>query len=152
MPFVFFTFFSVNGSAAEHSLLSVEERKRLAEKFLAAGKGKLDLIVIQCGTENLVNTKELVCYVVPIMNCIIKILHFRLLMLKVLVLIVWQPLHQLISRLKIQVGTVYLINGGIIQYAILVDTLTVYLNIIQYCIVQFTVCYIALQRDGVHVP
>ena len=117
-PFVFFTFFSVNGSAAEHSLLSVEERKKLAEKFLAAGKGKLDLIVIQCGTENLVNTKELVCYVVPIMNCIIKILHFRLLMLKVLVLIVWQPLHQLISRLKIQVGTVYLINGGIIQYTI----------------------------------
>lgn len=52
----------LNGSAAEHNLLSVEERKKLAEKFVTAGKGKLDLIVIQCGTENLVNTRELAAH------------------------------------------------------------------------------------------
>jgi N-acetylneuraminate lyase len=52
----------VNGTAAEHTSLSVEERKKLAEEWVKEGKGKLTNVIVHCGTGNLVGTKELAAH------------------------------------------------------------------------------------------
>ncbi|XP_070560660.1 N-acetylneuraminate lyase-like [Ptychodera flava] len=49
----------VNGTTGEGFSLSVEERKILGEKWLSAGKNKLDSIILQIGTGNLKTTQEL---------------------------------------------------------------------------------------------
>jgi len=50
----------VNGTTGEGLALTVEEHKAVAEAWVKYGKSKLDRIIIQCGTGNLVETKELV--------------------------------------------------------------------------------------------
>ncbi|XP_022246851.1 N-acetylneuraminate lyase-like [Limulus polyphemus] len=49
----------VNGTTGEGPSLTMEERKLTAEKWIIAGKGKLDLIVTQVGGCNINDAKEL---------------------------------------------------------------------------------------------
>ncbi|KAL9963668.1 hypothetical protein ACROYT_G027195 [Oculina patagonica] len=49
----------VNGTTGESLLLTVDERKQLAEKWVQAGKDKLGNIIVQIGTSNLKDTQEL---------------------------------------------------------------------------------------------
>lgn len=51
----------VNGTAAEHASLTVDERKAIAERWVKEGKGKLERIIIQVGTLNLPDSQTLVC-------------------------------------------------------------------------------------------
>lgn len=49
----------VNGTTGESLLLTVDERKKLAEKWVEAGKDKLGNIIVQIGAANLKDTQEL---------------------------------------------------------------------------------------------
>ncbi|XP_077998355.1 N-acetylneuraminate lyase-like isoform X2 [Glandiceps talaboti] len=52
----------VNGTTGEGFSLSVEERKHVAEKWIEAGKDRLDGIIIQVGTGNLKTSQELAAH------------------------------------------------------------------------------------------
>jgi len=49
----------VTGTFGESTLLTVEERKKLAEKWIQTGKNRFDHIIIQVGTSNLKDSQEL---------------------------------------------------------------------------------------------
>lgn len=49
----------VTGTFGESLLLTVEERKKLAEKWIQTGKDRFDHIIIQVGTSNLKDSQEL---------------------------------------------------------------------------------------------
>ncbi|KAJ7392858.1 hypothetical protein OS493_010519 [Desmophyllum pertusum] len=49
----------VTGTTGESTLLTVDERKKLAEKWIQAGKDRFDHIIIQVGTSNLKDSQEL---------------------------------------------------------------------------------------------
>lgn len=49
----------VTGTTGESVLLTVEERKKLAEKWVQTGKDRFDHIIIQVGTSNLKDSQEL---------------------------------------------------------------------------------------------
>jgi len=52
----------LNGTAAEHALLTVAERKQLAEKWMSHGRSKLQCIVVHCGAGNLAESRELAAH------------------------------------------------------------------------------------------
>uniref|UniRef100_A0A023FWC0 N-acetylneuraminate lyase n=1 Tax=Amblyomma parvum TaxID=251391 RepID=A0A023FWC0_AMBPA len=49
----------VNGSTGEGLSLTVAERKKLAERWVEASKGKLDLVIVHVTATSIVDTKEL---------------------------------------------------------------------------------------------
>ncbi|CAK8677425.1 unnamed protein product [Clavelina lepadiformis] len=49
----------VNGTTGEGTSLTLEERKIIAEKWIEAGKAKLDKVIIHVGTANLKDSQEL---------------------------------------------------------------------------------------------
>ncbi|KAK8777131.1 hypothetical protein V5799_029527 [Amblyomma americanum] len=49
----------VNGSTGEGLSLTVAERKKLAERWVEASKGKLDLVIVHVTAASIVDTKEL---------------------------------------------------------------------------------------------
>ncbi|KAL9963931.1 hypothetical protein ACROYT_G027487 [Oculina patagonica] len=49
----------VTGTTGESTLLTVEERKKLAEKWIQAGKDRFDHVIVQVGTSNLQDSQEL---------------------------------------------------------------------------------------------
>jgi len=61
----------VNGTTGEAHLLTVDERKAIAEAWVKHGKSKLDRIIVHCGTGNLVETKELIKHAASIgVDCV----------------------------------------------------------------------------------
>ncbi|XP_013421162.1 N-acetylneuraminate lyase B isoform X1 [Lingula anatina] len=49
----------INGTTGESTLLTVEERKLIAEAWIDSGRGRLKNILIHVGTDNLKDTKDL---------------------------------------------------------------------------------------------
>jgi len=49
----------VTGTTGESVLLTVEERKKLAEKWVQTGKNRFDHVIVQVGTSNLKDSQEL---------------------------------------------------------------------------------------------
>lgn len=49
----------VNGTTGEGLSMTVEERKKLAEKWASASKGKLELLIVHISANSIVDTKEL---------------------------------------------------------------------------------------------
>jgi len=52
----------VNGTTGEFASLTVQERKEVAEAWIKHGRSKLDRIIVQCGSGNLTETKDLVLH------------------------------------------------------------------------------------------